>query len=100
MKAGCILSHLSWAELQSPHYATITSAAAQVGLQALTDVHKVTPRKRHIQNLVHRCAGEVFRLRQSGASNNRNNLSQISHSKMTPVTQCSQRLIGVLDHPF
>lgn len=100
MKAGCILSRLSRAELQRSRSASITSAAAQVGLRALMDVHKVTPSKRHIHNLVHRCAGEVFRLRLSGVSNNGNNSSQISRSKLTAVTQPSGRLIGVLDHQF
>lgn len=60
-KAGCILSHFTGTELQRPHDTSITSAAAQVGLQTLMDVHKVTRSKRHIHNLVHRCAMELFR---------------------------------------
>lgn len=61
VKAGCILSHFSRAELQRPHHTSITSAAVQVGLQALMDVHKVTRSKHHIHNLVHHCAMELFR---------------------------------------
>lgn len=60
-KAGCILSHFIGTEPQRPHDTSITSAAAQVGLQTLMDVHKVTRSKRHIHNLLHRCAMELFR---------------------------------------
>lgn len=93
---------VSRAELQCLHYASITSAAAQVGLQALMDAQKVTRSKRHIHNFIHRCGREVFRLRQSGESNNGkySNSSQTSHSKLTAVTQRSWRLFGVLDHSF
>lgn len=91
------LSHLSRAELQRPRHASITFVAAQVGLQALIDVHKVTEGKHHIDNLAHRCAREVFRLQQSSVSSNGNKSAQISDSKLTAMTQ---RLIEDLDHPF